>query len=111
MFTEQDATDMREAIRALELKEQLQAKAANDIKIQEAEDWFITIAPKEPTTRNEALDNFKTIQNLLKTETDPFRLELLIQELEIANENYKEQKLAEVTAIQPVKTKPWWKFW
>ena len=68
------------------------AKVIRDANIQVAVDWWNTVKPAVPTTRDEALTAYRFIEGLLQTETDSLRLTLLRNKLEQANEKYKERK-------------------
>jgi len=92
MVTEQEAKDMREAIRLLEQTESQQVKVQRDINIQTALDWWDTIKPDIPTTRQEALTVHSFIKGLLETETDQYKLTILRKKLEEANEKFQEIK-------------------
>ena len=91
-LTRSDAVRIRDAIRQLEQFERQQAKAENDAKIAVAQAWWDSIKPAVPQTRDEALIAYRFIEGLLQTETDRFRLILLRQKLEQANEKFKERK-------------------
>lgn len=91
-FTEQDAKDMRDAMNLLQQKEQQQTQTQFDTNIQTALAWWDTVKPQIPTTRQEAKDAFDFIEQLIKTETDTFRLTVLRKKLEEANEKFKEIK-------------------
>ena len=92
MVTQQEAKEMRDAIKLLEQTETQQAQAQEDSKIQIALAWFNSLNIPIPTTRNQALDNFNEIKQLLETETDVYRLAVLRKKLIEANEKYKEVK-------------------
>ena len=92
MVTQQEAKEMRDAIKLLEQTETQQAQAQEDSKIQIALAWFNSLNITIPTTRNQALDNFNEIKQLLETETDVYRLAVLRKKLIEANEKYKEVK-------------------
>ena len=68
------------------------AKTINDANIQIAVDWWNTVKPAIPLTRDEALTAYRFIDGLLDTETDSFRLELLGKKLLETNEKFKERK-------------------
>jgi len=91
-FTEQDAIDMRDAMNLLQQKEQQQVQALYDTNIQIALTWWNTVKPTTPTTRDEAKDAFDFIEQLLKTETDRYRLIVLRKKLEEANQEFIERK-------------------
>ncbi len=90
--TRQQAEEMRDAIKQLEEGEVVAAKVINDANIQVAVDWWDTIKPAVPRTRDEALAAYQFIEGLLQTETDNYRLVLLRQKLRDANEKYRERK-------------------
>lgn len=92
MVTRQEAIDMRLALEELAQFEQQQAQTQFDVDLQVALDWWDTVKPAIPTTRQEALDAYRFIEDLLKTETDRFRLIVLRKKLEEANEKFKERK-------------------
>ena len=68
------------------------AKVIQDAKIQVAIDWWNTVKPAMPQTRDEALTAYRLIEGLLNTETDSFRLVVLRNRLQLANEKFKEIK-------------------
>ena len=104
--TQQEAKDMRDAIRQLQVFEARQQKIIQDGKMQIAIDWWDTKKPSVPTTRNEALTVFRFIETILETEqklldneTVPvqkeihqYRIQLLGRKLQLANEKFKEIK-------------------
>ena len=92
MTTEQEARDMRDALKLLEQKEAQQQQLINQAKIQVAIDWWNTVKPSIPLTRDEALTAYRFIEELLNSETDEFRLQLLRNKLQLANEKFKERK-------------------
>lgn len=92
MVTEQEARDMKAAIEAFEKKDADAQRAIHDAEMLKAQTWYDSIKPKVPTTRDEALTAYKTIKSLTETETDNFRLRILRQKLEEANEKFKELK-------------------
>lgn len=96
MTTEEQAKEIRDAIQLLNKKEQQEQQTIINLKIQEAKDWVLSITPKEPTTRKEALKNFNQWKNLLQTEQNPIRRAVLSQRLKQANEIYKMVKKVEV---------------
>ncbi len=79
-------------IKAKESADTAAAKAINDAQIQVAVDWWNTVKPVVPQTRDEALTAYRFIEGLLNTETDRFRLGLLREKLQLANEKFKERK-------------------
>ena len=92
MVTQQEAKEMRDAIKQLEESERQQTQTQNDAKIQIARDWYNTVEKPTPTTRQEALYIFNFIKSLIEIETDRDRLRLLKNKLDEANEKYKEIK-------------------
>jgi len=90
--SENQAKEMRDAIKLLEQKEAQIIQDANDAKYAVAVSWYDSIEPATPTTRAEALTVFQFVEGKLKTETDSFRLALLRQKLKLANDKYKEIK-------------------
>lgn len=92
MVTQQQAKDMRDAIRQLEASELAAIQTQRDADIAIAMTWWNTVKPSMPTTRQEALDAFNFIKGLIETETDRFRLHVLKKKLEEANEKFKEIK-------------------
>lgn len=95
MVTQQEAKDMRDAIRLLEQTESQQAQAQQQADLAIAQAWFnsLGINIQAATTRTQALDNFNQIESLLQTETDRFRLFILREKLAEANEKFKERKV------------------
>jgi len=79
-FTEQEAIDMRQAISDLENKERQAAQTQFDADLLIARNWFLTVKPARPTTRDLALANVRFIEGLQRTETDRFRLIVLRDE-------------------------------
>ena len=92
MTTESEAREIKSAIESFQLKDEQVVQATHQTNIQLAKDWWETVKPTIPTTRQEALDVYNFIKNLLKTETDRYRLQLLNKKLEQANEKFKEIK-------------------
>jgi len=92
MTTQQEAKDMRDAIRQLEQTEEQQTRDQLGANMAIAETWWNTVKPAIPTTRLEALAAYQLIDGLLQTETDQFRIAVLKQKLKLANEEYKERK-------------------
>lgn len=93
-FTEQEAIDMRQAIKDLENKEAQEARTQFNIDKTRAENWFNTLGIdiQGATTRRQALTNFNDILALLEIETERFR-QMVLKEKEVeANEKYKEIK-------------------
>lgn len=91
-LTAADATRIRDVIRQLEAFENQQEQDAIQILVNQAKAWWDSIKPAIPNTRDEALDAFNFIKNLLDTETEKFRIKLLKNKLLEANEKYKERK-------------------
>lgn len=91
---EAKAREIWDAITLFQDKDEQAAQARHDADIAIAEAWFDTqgIDIQAATTRAEALSNFKAIKNLLRTETDPFRKDVLRKKLNLANEKFKERK-------------------
>ena len=92
MVSQQEAREMREAIRLVEQTEGQVAQAKFNADLGVAQAWYNTVERPEPTTRQQALDKFNHIKSLLETETDNFRLGVLRIELKKANEKYREVK-------------------
>jgi len=92
MTTQQEARDMRDALKLLEESETRQRFDARQILINDALIWWNMNKPPMPTTRQAALDAFNFIKQLLETETDRFRLALLREKLDQANNKFKEIK-------------------
>ena len=92
VVTEAEAREIRDALLALEQKEQQEALTQFNADLAVAQTWWDTVKPAIPTTRDEAVTVFRQIEALLKTETDRFRLIILKQNLELANEKFKELK-------------------
>ena len=92
MVTQQEARDMWAAIRQFQEMDSDAADAARQILRDAALVWWDGIKPAVPTTRDEALAVFQFIENLLTTETDLVRLELLRKKLREANEKYRDIK-------------------
>jgi len=95
MVTEQDARDMVMAINDFQSKDGQTAKTQFDADKAIALTWFnsLGINIQGALTRDEALANFRTIESLLQTETERFRLIVLREKLDEANEKFKERKL------------------
>lgn len=93
-FTEQEAIDMENATRLLQQKRQQQFQAQHETDLAIALAWFNTLGIniQASTTRTKALNNFNQIKSILQTETDVFRLTILRNKIEEANEKYKEIK-------------------
>jgi len=92
MVTEQEARDMAQAILDFQDLDSAAARSRFNADIATAEAWFQTIAPPVPTNRDEALANFNFINGKSRTETDQFRLIVLRQKLNEANEDFKRLK-------------------
>ncbi len=94
MVTEQEARDMKSAIEAFQNKDTQSLKTQLVADKATALTWFngLRIDIQGALTRDEALTNYRTIESLLKTETDRFRLFVLHGKLDEANEKYKELK-------------------
>jgi len=92
LVSQQEAKDMRDAIKRLEQIEGQQARDANNILIAQAKAWYNTVKPSPPTNRDEALLAFQFIKVLMETETDHIKIGLLRRMLKEANEKYKEVK-------------------
>lgn len=91
-LTRADAERIRDATKLLEQNETAEAKAIQDGKIQVAVDWWNTVKPAIPSTRDEALIAYNVIKELLKTETAHYRLAVLRIKLNEANDKFKEMK-------------------
>ena len=91
-YTEQEARDMIAAINLAGQKDAQQAQALFNANKQTALNWWDTVKPAIPTTRQQALDAYNYIKNLLITQTDEFRKIILREKLEQANEKFKEIK-------------------
>ena len=106
MVTQQEAKDMRDAMRQLDIDEQAQAIVDFDVKIAVAQTWWDGIKPAQPTTRAEALTVFEFIKAELVTQRNNFlievnptqkeifhmRVNLLRKKLKQANEKFMEIK-------------------
>jgi len=105
-FTQAEVLEMRDKIRQLEANEATQAEADIAAKAAIAQAWWDTIKPAVPTTRDEALAVYRFIEletidqkRNFENETDrdqkeifQFRVRLLREKLEEANEKFKERK-------------------
>ena len=91
-FTKIEIKEIRDKLRVLEQKEADDVKVISDAKRKIASDWWNTIKPTIPATREEALTAYRLIEELLKTETDAGRSSILRQKLNLANEKFKEMK-------------------
>ena len=94
MPTEQEARDMKAAIEAFENKDERVIRDQFNADKAIAITWWnsLGIDIQRALTRDEALANYRTIESLLKTETDRFRLVVLREKLAEANEKFKERK-------------------
>lgn len=94
MVTEQEARDMWAAIQAFQQKDADAQKAVHENNIRTAQNWYNSHPEinHNPTTRAEALEVFNKIEQMLRTETDRYRLTVLINQKEFANEKFKEIK-------------------
>ena len=94
MVTEQEARDMKTAIETFQVKDRQTEKTQFDADKATTLTWFngLRIDIQGATTRTQALANFTQIESLLKTETDRFRLFILREKLDEANEKYKQIK-------------------
>jgi len=106
MVTQQEARDMWAAIQQFQVADSAQVQVEHDAKVAVAEAWWDTIKPAVPNTRDEALAAFRFIEaeiitqtNNFENETDrvqkevfQFRIVLLRNKLQLANEKYKERK-------------------
>jgi len=106
MVTQQEARDMWAAIQQFQATDAAQAQADNNAKLAVAQAWWDGIKPAIPQTRDEALAAYQFINAELNSqtrdfqnETDPiqkeilqFRVRLLRQKLNEANEKFKERK-------------------
>jgi len=90
--SENQAREMFAAIQDFQLKDAQAEKVTYDNNIAIAEAWWDTVKPPIPTARQEALDVYNIIVQLLKSETDEFRLFILNTKLQQANEKFKEIK-------------------
>jgi len=91
-LTPADAQRIFDALEELKQSKDDEAKTQREANQQIAQDWWDTIKPNTPTTRQEALDAFNFIKGKLKTEKDTWRLQLLGNKLVEANEKFKEIK-------------------
>ena len=94
MVTEQEARDMKTAIESFMNKDLETIKNQTDANKAIALTWFngLRIDIQTATTREQALVNYNAIESLLKTETERFRLVILREKKEEANEKYRELK-------------------
>jgi len=107
MVTQQEASDMRDAIKQLEANEETQRLTKIAARVVVAQSWWDGIKPAVPTTRAEALAVFQFIEaeivtqiNLRDGETDDAqklifrdRINILRKKLGEADEKFKERKL------------------
>ena len=95
MVTEQEARDMDAAMIAFRNKDDQVLRDQFNADKAIATTWWngLGIDIQGALTRDEALANYRTIESLLQTETDRFRLLVLREKLAEANEKFKERKL------------------
>jgi len=94
-FSQADIIEIRDKLKQLEDADNAQVQATFDANMVIANTWWDSIKPAAPTTRAEALVVFKFIEDLLKTETDEFRMKVLRQKIRLANEKFLERKRVE----------------
>jgi len=91
-LTQADAIRIRDILKQLDESESTQANDIYKANKQVAMDWWNTIKPTKPTTREEALSAYQLIEGLIQTETDDWRIRVLKEKLIEANEKFKERK-------------------
>jgi len=91
-LTQADAIRIRDVLAQLADTEKTTKLAIEQGKIQTALDWWDTVKPDIPTTRDEAITVYNFILSLLDTETESYRLAVLRNKLIEANEKFKEIK-------------------
>ena len=91
-FTNLEIKEIRDGLRLLEKSDVIAAQAVQKIEIDKVKAWWNTIKPAVPQTRDEALEVYRWIEETITTETNPDRLSLLRQKLQLANEKFKERK-------------------
>ncbi len=94
MTTRIEATEIRDAILALEEFETQQRKVITDQEKATALIWYNTVKPRDPTTRFEAYTAYNTIKALEATATDKWRIQLLRTELIRMNKEARRLKRA-----------------
>jgi len=94
MVTQQEAKDMRDAIRQLEASEETTRISQRNTDMQIGLDWYNTLGIdiQSVTTRNEALTIYRQITTLLETESEFFRRSILEQKKREAEDKFKELK-------------------
>ena len=94
MVTELKAREMWTAIEAFQAKDNQAEETQRLADLAIAETWFniLGIDIQGATTRTEAYSNYTQIESLLQTETNSFRLKVLSDKLQEANEKFKERK-------------------
>lgn len=94
MVTEAEAREMSAAIKAYQDADRQAAQVAAHTRAAAAKGWFNSLIQikKNPTTRPDALANFKAIEALLLSEADGEKRSILRKELIAANEAYKQVK-------------------
>jgi len=94
VVTESEAREMKTAMEDFQTRDNQLTQAQARADLSTATDWFNTLGIRiqAATTRTQALDNFYQIESLLKTETNRFRITILRQKLDEANEKYKQVK-------------------
>jgi len=94
VVTEAQAREMQAAIDAFQAKDGQIRRDQNQTDLALALAWYNQQGIQIPnaTTRTQALQNFNDIKALMQTETDSFRLGILRQKVQEANEKYKAVK-------------------
>ena len=93
-LTREDAKRIFDALQDLEVFTEKQNKAEYDSKMAQALVWFNTLGINldSARTREKTLENYNTINQLMKSETDRYKRKMLSQKLKRANQRFKEVK-------------------
>jgi len=91
-FTAIEVKEMRDKLLLLAKSEEQIEQDKRDVLIQNANDWWETIKPAVPTTRQEALDVYIFIKEKIVVEKNRYRSIVLRKKLALANEKFMELK-------------------
>lgn len=105
MVTETQAREMMDAVTAFQLKDANEAKIEGAKTLAIAQQWFDSLPGinKNPISKRDALDNYRTIESLIHSVSEKSKTTVLRRALLIANDTFKTIK--RTTHIHDLKLK------